>query len=171
MSSLTTSYAEAKTCVFWDVEDCPIPDGQDPESVAINIKSALAKNGYRGEVTIRAYGEKYQVQDFYESAGIKLFPQGDNYARYMKMHMAVYDWMGENGLELTNLMMVSGDNSGFRRTVGMRNHNILLAQPQNSPRRCSDCTSPLPAIVSAEWIWESLSAGGDPITTTPTTSY
>ncbi|CAA7029561.1 unnamed protein product [Microthlaspi erraticum] len=163
-----SSFAEAKTCVFWDVEDCPIPDGQDPESVAINIRSALANNGYGGEVTIWAYGEKYQVQDFYESAGIKLFPQGDDYARYREMDLAVFDWMHESRPELTNMMMVSGDKLRFTRVLGMCNdlcHNILLTQPQDSPRGCSDCTSPLSAIVSAEWIWESLSAGGDPITT------
>lgn len=57
---------------------------------------------------------------------------------------------------LTNLMMVSGDNLGFARVLGMckmLNHNILLAQPEDSPRRCSDCSSPLEGLTldGAQW--------------------
>lgn len=93
------------------------------------------------------------------------------------MDLAVFDWMRENSHgrdELTNVMMVSGDNLCFKRLLQRckkdLNMNILLAQPQDSPRRCSGCTTPLSEITTAEWIWESLSAGGDPITTTTAAS-
>lgn len=53
-------------------------------------------------------------------------------------------------------MMVSVDNLGFTRVLGMCknfNHNILLAQPQNSPRRCNDCSSP------SEGLYNNMNAG------------
>ncbi|KAF2591154.1 hypothetical protein F2Q70_00041182 [Brassica cretica] len=53
MPSVTTaSYAEAKTVVFWDVDECPIPEDLDPQSVYQNIRTALANKGYHGEKMI-----------------------------------------------------------------------------------------------------------------------
>ncbi|WZZ52320.1 hypothetical protein YC2023_052427 [Brassica napus] len=36
------------TDVFWNKEDCRIPEGLDPHNIYQNIKSALAKPGCRG---------------------------------------------------------------------------------------------------------------------------
>ncbi|KAF3558235.1 hypothetical protein F2Q69_00015021 [Brassica cretica] len=55
MSSLL---AAVNTDVFWNKEDCRIPEGLDPHNIYQNIKSALAKPGCRGEVSIWAYCEK-----------------------------------------------------------------------------------------------------------------
>lgn len=54
----------AGTCIFWDVEDFPIPNGIDTtDKVILNIKSALAKTGYDGKVSIVAYYEKNKILD------------------------------------------------------------------------------------------------------------
>ncbi|CAN7095516.1 unnamed protein product, partial [Brassica rapa subsp. narinosa] len=76
-SPASSEYAEAKIGVFWDVKECPIPAGLDPGSIFRNIKSALAKQGYLGELTIRPYCDKDQFPDGpddFESAGMKLVP-------------------------------------------------------------------------------------------------
>lgn len=77
--TVSLNVAEAKTGVFWDVKECPIPTGLDPDSIFRNIKSALAKNGYYGELTIMPYCDKNQFPDGpddFESAGMKLVPEG-----------------------------------------------------------------------------------------------
>lgn len=76
---VSLNVAEAKIGVFWDVKECPIPTGLDPSSVYQNIKSALAKKGYHGEVTITPYCDRNQFPDGpddFESAGMKLVPAG-----------------------------------------------------------------------------------------------
>ncbi|CAH2063288.1 unnamed protein product [Thlaspi arvense] len=156
--------AEAKTGVFWDMEDCPIPEGLDPGSVYRNIKSALANNGYGGEVTICAFGDKNQIPGYFESAGIELVRAGDKRARLLGMMNDFFSWVRQNrGAGSSNLMVISHDTSEFASCldglaeIGQR---ILLAQPRMTPRRCRKCRV---NTASAEWLWETLAAGGDPI--------
>lgn len=69
--------AEAKTGVFWALEDCPIPEGLNPDSVHAKIKKALENKGYGGALSIRAYGEKETFPDIYRDAGIAIV-QGES---------------------------------------------------------------------------------------------
>ncbi|XP_013585293.1 PREDICTED: uncharacterized protein LOC106294276 [Brassica oleracea var. oleracea] len=57
----------SKTDVFWDMDDCPIPVGPDPDMIYENITSALKDKGYLGEVSISTYGE---IQIEFQSAGV-----------------------------------------------------------------------------------------------------
>lgn len=71
--------ADAKTCVFWNVEDYPIPSGSDPVSMGQKIKSALAVENIRGELSIKAYVDKKntlsdELRDKYIDAGITVNP-------------------------------------------------------------------------------------------------
>ena len=36
-------YVNAKTSVWWDIENCHVPNGCDPHAIAQNISSALVK--------------------------------------------------------------------------------------------------------------------------------
>lgn len=46
-------------CVYWDVEDYPIPQDFEPRLIFKNIKSALSKMGFGGSfLGIEAYGMK-----------------------------------------------------------------------------------------------------------------
>lgn len=71
-------YLTSNTAVFWDMEDCPIPDGLTAVVVSRNIRSALADAGFDGTVAIYAYGDMNQTQGL-ESAGIvpKHLPAGE----------------------------------------------------------------------------------------------
>ncbi|ESQ43975.1 hypothetical protein EUTSA_v10006264mg [Eutrema salsugineum] len=177
MTSLIGKYAEAKTCVFWDTEDCPIPKGLNPESVYRNIRRALANKGYHGEVTIWAYGDKNQIPGYFESAGIKLDRAGVQeikVERVERMRIGIFGWVLQNKSEALNLFVVSGNNMHFSMVLEACKEgkpgscNILLAEPVNIPRRC--CRTALDKLINeqegAEWLWETLAAAGDPITTT-----
>ncbi|VVB06464.1 unnamed protein product [Arabis nemorensis] len=169
-----SSYAEAKTGVFWDIEDCPIPNGLDPVSVSQNIKSALANQGYRGEVSINAYKEKKTIRNDFELAGINLVIAGDKHGRSMSMFNAFFGWVLRNRGANTNLLIISRDKTEFFTHLEgcvAENHNILLAESEEPPERCSKCgialdkppISDKPVFGNEEWFWTSLATGGEPI--------
>ncbi|CAE6192734.1 unnamed protein product [Arabidopsis arenosa] len=94
------SYMDAKTCVFWDVEDYPIPNGSDPVLLGQKIKSVLLAANYRGEVSIKAYVDTLsdELRSQYLDAGITvdLMPQGDEYARISPLFVDAYVWALDN---------------------------------------------------------------------------
>jgi hypothetical protein len=50
-------FAAAKTSVWWDIENCCVPRGCDPQLIVQNMSSALAAAGYRGPISVSAYGD------------------------------------------------------------------------------------------------------------------
>lgn len=167
MPSVTTaSYAEAKTVVFWDVDECPIPEDLDPQSVYQNIRTALANKGYHGEVTIMAFGDRNQIPGYYESAGIQIFPKGDKYERIGQMQLEFFGWMRDNSCEYTNMMVVTRSAMELVSYLEYRNthHNILFANPLNPQTKACGCKfGARQEDPSAEtWVWETLAVGGDP---------
>ncbi|CAL5402008.1 unnamed protein product [Camellia sinensis] len=69
-------YQKAKISVWWDIENCQVPKGCEPHSIAQNISSALVKMNYCGPVSITAYGDTTRipttVQQALNSTGIAL---------------------------------------------------------------------------------------------------
>lgn len=69
-------YSGAKTSVWWDIENCQVPKGCEPHSIAQNISSALFTMNYKGPVSISAYGDTHRipppVQQALSSTGIAL---------------------------------------------------------------------------------------------------
>lgn len=69
-------YAKAKISVWWDIENCQVPKGCEPHSIAQNISSALVNMNYCGPVSISAYGDTNRipasVQQGLNSTGIAL---------------------------------------------------------------------------------------------------
>ncbi|KFK44921.1 hypothetical protein AALP_AA1G320000 [Arabis alpina] len=172
MTSLTSKYAGDKIGVLWDVEDCPILNGLDPKSIYENIKSALANQGYHGEVEITAYKEKEPIRNDFELAGIKLKIKGNKHGRFNSMFDDKYFWTR------SNLMIISRDKTDFTTYLG-HFKNVLIAEPAKLPENCCKCGFALdekPNIkpikkglnISHEWVWTSLAFGGDPIPKTKT---
>ncbi|KAG6498570.1 hypothetical protein ZIOFF_038290 [Zingiber officinale] len=54
-------YATVRTSVWWDIENCQVPRACDPHLIAQNISSALAEMGYRGPVSISAFGDTSKI--------------------------------------------------------------------------------------------------------------
>lgn len=69
-------YSKAKISVWWDIENCQVPKGCEPHSIAQNISSALVNMNYCGPVSISAYGDTNRipssVQQGLNSTGISL---------------------------------------------------------------------------------------------------
>ncbi|CDY21040.1 BnaA08g24850D [Brassica napus] len=51
----------AKIVVWWDMKDCPIPEGYDARQVRPSIERACKKIGYSGPVSITAYADQTQT--------------------------------------------------------------------------------------------------------------
>ncbi|XP_010422962.1 PREDICTED: uncharacterized protein LOC104708156 [Camelina sativa] len=154
-----------KTCVFWDVVDCPVPEGYGGvRDVSQNIRQSLKKSGYKGEVSINAYVNQTN-DDFNEYAStdpgfkIILAPQGDRDARLEMLLVDLMIWAIENRPP-ANYMLILGDifvgDDDYREFVKafvtLKGYTCLLAQPQKSVVMDSAVT---------KWLWKSLSTGGD----------
>ncbi|EOA15206.1 hypothetical protein CARUB_v10028598mg [Capsella rubella] len=61
--SAKPEYATAQIAVWWDMMDCPIPEGYDARNVRPSIEAAFNKLGYSGPVYITAYGDRKQTSD------------------------------------------------------------------------------------------------------------
>ncbi|CAN7012460.1 unnamed protein product [Brassica rapa subsp. trilocularis] len=153
-------YATAKTSVWWDIENCPVPKGWDAHTIAQKLNSALVNLNYRGPLTISAYGNTElipkAVQQALSSAGISLnhVPSGKKDASDKKILVDMFLWVLENPAP-ANLMLISGDGdfSYALNRLRMLRYNILLAHPlQASPF--------LVASARTSWMWRSLIASG-----------
>ncbi|KAL7150983.1 hypothetical protein ABFS83_04G001800 [Erythranthe nasuta] len=158
-------YSTAKISVWWDIENCQVPRGCDPHSIAQNISSALYKMNYYGPATISAYGDTTgipnSVQHALSSTGIALnhVPAGAKDASDKKILVDMLFWAVDNPAP-ANYLLISGDRdfSNALHQLRMRRYNILLAQPKQAS----------PALVAAAkcaWHWSGLVHGGIPFFT------
>lgn len=85
MSSLVAEkrYKSAKTAVFWDMEDCPLPDGLNAVEVSRNIRKALKKLNYEAKASIYAYGDTDQIKAGLNSTGyvVKQHPDAGSFLK------------------------------------------------------------------------------------------
>ncbi|CAH8269336.1 unnamed protein product [Arabidopsis lyrata] len=159
---------ETKIVVFWDVVECPLPDDLLPSLVSGNIELALQRQGYLPcNVSIRVYGKKnYEFKDEFLLANIMFLPAGDASARCKRMVKDIDKWALGNGK--SDLMVISRVNTELATYLAdwkAKDFKILGARPENAPGKCSSCKmTTLDELFTQEWVWESLSVGGDPIT-------
>ncbi|KAM0040568.1 putative NYN domain, limkain-b1-type, meiosis regulator and mRNA stability factor 1 [Helianthus debilis subsp. tardiflorus] len=162
--AIEQQYATAKISVWWDIENCQVPKGCQPHSIAQNISSALVDMNYCGPVSISAYGDTNgipaSVQQGLNSTGIALnhVPAGIKDASDKKILVDMLFWAIDNPAPATYLL-ISGDRdfSSALHQLRMRKYNILLAQPQKA-------SMTLVAAAKSVWLWTSLLAGGPPLT-------
>ncbi|KAM2257124.1 hypothetical protein ACFXTI_047405 [Malus domestica] len=163
MGMAEAQYVNAKTSVWWDIENCQVPKGCDAHAIAQNISSALVNMNYCGPVSISAYGDTNgiptSVQHSLSSTGIGLnhVPAGVKDASDKKILVDMLFWAVDNSAP-ANYLLISGDRdfSNALHQLRMRRYNILLAQPQKA-------SAPLIAAAKSVWLWTSLSAGGPPL--------
>ncbi|KAG7635182.1 NYN domain limkain-b1-type [Arabidopsis suecica] len=163
-----TTEEEDKVVVFWDVVECPLPDDLEPSEVSENIESALDRQGYLPcNVSIRVYGKKnHEFKDEFLLANIMFVPAGDANARYNRMVKDIDKWALDN--DESDLMVISRVNSKFATYLAdwkAKDLFIFGAEPEKAPGKCSNCkVTSLDELFTQQWVWESLSLGGDPIT-------
>ncbi|XP_074577081.1 uncharacterized protein LOC141833514 [Curcuma longa] len=156
-------YATVKTSVWWDIENCQVPKVCDSHLIAQNISSALAALGYRGPVSISAFGDTSKipqsVQQALNSTGIALnhVPAGVKDASDKKILVDMLLWAVDNPPP-ANYLLISGDRdfSNALHQLSFRRYNILLAQPPN-------VSQTLVAAAKSVWNWKDLVTGGKPL--------
>ncbi|WZY79653.1 hypothetical protein YC2023_026037 [Brassica napus] len=63
MSGKNDAAKTGKIAVWWDMKDCPVPEGIDDHRVRPSIEGAFKEQGYSGPVSITAYGDQKQTPD------------------------------------------------------------------------------------------------------------
>ncbi|XP_019093843.1 PREDICTED: uncharacterized protein LOC104741227 isoform X1 [Camelina sativa] len=89
----------AKIAVWWDMKDCPIPEGYDARLFRPSLEAAFKSVGYSGPVSITAYGDQTQTPDHIlrvlSSTGVAVAhtrPESTNSLMYADM----VEWRGKN---------------------------------------------------------------------------
>lgn len=153
-------YVNAKTSVWWDIENCHVPKGLDAHVIAQNIRSALSKLEYKGPVSITAYGDTMllsrAVQQALSSTGIALHhvPSGVKDASDKKILVDMLFWAVDNPAP-ANYMLISGDRdfSNALHQLRLRRYNVLLARP------AQHVSAPLIGAAKSIWLWANLARG------------
>ncbi|CAH2063146.1 unnamed protein product [Thlaspi arvense] len=145
-SAFPGNFATAALGVFWDIQQCEIPDGQTAAEVVERLRSNFRESGHLGPVSINAYGDM-TPHDF-ASSGIKHnhFPAGDKYGRQTKMLEDIVAWAGENP-EPSTLLLIAGDVpdelvEAVKLLKSRKNYHLLYVHP--APRPTVITLFPLP---------------------------
>lgn len=153
-------FSNVKTSVWWDLENCPVPNGVNPHAIAQNISAALSKHDYRGPVSISAFGDTHNlpanIQHALSSTGIALnhVPAGIKDASDKRILVDMLFWAVDNSAP-ANYLLISGDRdfANALHQLSMRRYNILLAHPTlNIPPSLSGAATII-------WLWTSLAMG------------
>ena len=62
--SLNDAAKTGKIAVWWDMKECPVPEGIDAHRVRPSIEGGFKELGYSGPVSITAYGDQKQTPEY-----------------------------------------------------------------------------------------------------------
>ncbi|KAL5973582.1 hypothetical protein ACLOJK_030235 [Asimina triloba] len=148
-----------KVSVWWDIENCAVPNGVSVYKVPQGITAALRANGIKGPVSITAFGDMTQLarsnQEALASTGICLTHvphSGKNSADRSLLVDLVY-WASQNPPP-AHIFLISGDRdfANVLHRLRMNNYNILLASITISP-------GVLNSAATVMWQWHELLRG------------
>ncbi|XP_022560362.1 uncharacterized protein LOC106380320 isoform X2 [Brassica napus] len=155
----TPEYATAKIHVWWDMFDCPIPDGYDAHRVRPSLEGAFKELGYSGPVSITAFGDYKKTPKSHlhalSSTGIDVahvIPE----VIYSRMHNDIFKWREDNPTPATMMIISDEAKYVFGTSLALRaqqdnKYNLFWAYSFR-PREMSVM------VTSAEWLWDSLLA-------------
>ncbi|XP_062204807.1 uncharacterized protein LOC133906807 [Phragmites australis] len=150
-----------RVSVWWDFENCHLPNGINVLRVAPRVAAALRAAGIRGPLSITAFGDVLQLarssQEALAATGVSIshVPRnGKNSSDRSFMADLVY-WIAQNPPPV-HFFLISGDRdfANILHRLRMSNYNILLACP-------SSATSVLCSAATIMWPWEALVKGED----------
>ncbi|KAF0889219.1 hypothetical protein E2562_022471 [Oryza meyeriana var. granulata] len=150
-----------KVSVWWDFENCNIPNGVSACRFAPRVTAALRSAGIRGPLSITAFGDVIQLarssQEDLLTTGVSISHvpnNGKNSSDRSFMADLVY-WIAQNPPP-AHFFLISGDKdfANILHRLRMSNYNILLACPSNA-------TSVLCSAATIMWPWEALVKGED----------
>ncbi|KAG2316103.1 hypothetical protein Bca52824_019225 [Brassica carinata] len=110
----TAKYATAKIHVWWDMKNCPVPEGCYAGRVRPSLEAAFKERGYSGPVSITAYGDQTQtpghiLQGLF-STGVSVAQTRPVSTHYI-MHRDMVEWRGQNPPPAT-MMIISDEVPG-----------------------------------------------------------
>ncbi|GJM87930.1 hypothetical protein PR202_ga03936 [Eleusine coracana subsp. coracana] len=148
-----------RVSVWWDFENCNIPNGVNVCRVAPRVAAALRAAGIRGPLSITAFGDVLQLarssQEALAATGVSIshVPRsGKNSSDLSFMADLVY-WIAQNPPPV-HFFLISGDRdfANMLHRLRMSNYNVLLACP-------SQATSVLCSAATIMWPWDALVKG------------
>uniref|UniRef100_A0ACD5XZ46 Uncharacterized protein n=1 Tax=Avena sativa TaxID=4498 RepID=A0ACD5XZ46_AVESA len=149
-----------KVSVWWDFENCQIPQNVNVCRVAQRVSAALRAAGVRGPLSITAFGDVIQLsratQEALAATGVSIShvpSSGKNSSDRSFLADLVY-WVAQNPPP-AHFFLISGDRdfANILYRLRMSNYNILLACPG------SKTTSVLCNAATIMWPWEPLVKG------------
>nr|GEX59497.1 endonuclease or glycosyl hydrolase [Tanacetum cinerariifolium] len=148
-----------RVSVWWDFENCQVPNNANVFKVTQFITAAVRTVGIKGPISITAFGDVLQLsranQEALSATGINLthIPNGGKNSADRSLLVDLMYWVSQNPPP-AHLMLISGDRD-FASTLHrlrMNNYNILLASTENAP-------AVLCSAASIMWQWTSLVKG------------
>ncbi|VVB04800.1 unnamed protein product [Arabis nemorensis] len=153
---MTGDSNKGKIGVFWNMDDCPIPDVCNPHQFKEFVFAALENEGYLGYVSSWAYSGKTSVVENlwvdYNRADIRLSNKVFRGINGMKQDILLFIL---RNTAPANVLVISKDIAEDRdlmRTLGKLKsikYNILAMQPEPVKSEA------LLAIISKLWLWPS----------------
>ncbi|KAM0905308.1 hypothetical protein ACQ4PT_017484 [Festuca glaucescens] len=149
-----------KVSVWWDFENCAVPQNVNVCRVAQRVSAALRAAGVRGPLSITAFGDVQQLsrgtQEALAATGVAIShvpSSGKNSSDRSFLADLVY-WVAQNPPP-AHFFLISGDKdfANILYRLRMSNYNILLACPG------SRTTSVLCNAATIMWPWEALVRG------------
>ncbi|CAL9218668.1 unnamed protein product [Arabidopsis halleri] len=116
------------TCVFWDVQDYPVPLGLQPETFIQNIKTAL---GTEDDILILAYvADEKSFPDSYRTHSRFTSVSADKYTRLTVMMVDIICWVVKNCSACPNLLVIANasveDDQFWPFLLGLRYRSFKL---------------------------------------------
>lgn len=149
-----------EVAVFWDLNDCTVPDELDPYRVGPNIVLALRVSGFNGPIVIKAYGNtrQFNEHDLLQAliaTGVDLHhvPGGQKDSNN-RMLVDLLLWVRQRSPP-AHMFLISGDKdfSSVLHKLLMRGYNVLWAYPHGG-------MSPvLLNAASKVWAWDGIVKG------------
>ncbi|XP_019083270.1 PREDICTED: uncharacterized protein LOC104701623 [Camelina sativa] len=151
-------YATEDIAVWWDMNDCPIPEGYDSRRVRPSLEVAFKKLGYSGHVSITAYGNQTRTPDHLlrglSSTGVDVAHTILD-VTYTRIFSDLLKWQDLNPPPATMMLISDTVDLVFSKPLALlqqvTKYNLFLAYSYR-PYKMSIL------VTSAEWLWDSLLA-------------
>ncbi|CAN6919015.1 unnamed protein product [Brassica oleracea var. botrytis] len=159
--------SQSKVVVFWDIIGCPIPGGfgGDWKDIPRNIKTALERKGYMGELEIYVVGDHDlppPIVKSWSSAGVNFIPSPktangkETSTKTMILSASgwIHDHLRENGQEPCTLLAITQDRN-FRFVTDLAKklkfHTLLAREKRDHHTLRVDFQMQLVKLVGGVW--------------------
>ncbi|XP_013599131.1 PREDICTED: uncharacterized protein LOC106306894 isoform X2 [Brassica oleracea var. oleracea] len=147
----------AKIAVWWDMKECPIPEGYDAGRIRPSLEAAFKERGYSGPVaSITAYGDQTQtpvhILQGLLSTGVSVAHTRSESTNYI-LYRDIVEWRGQNPPPATMMIIsnqVGGDLSWDLARLQQRSQYNLFLAYSKAPCVLSVLST------SSRWLWEKL---------------